>query len=204
MSTATADAARADAQGAGVTAPETVLLLLRRLLHRLLHRLRDPQAGRLSAELSALSVELGSCGTGRTGDPALALALARTHVDQGLQATEDGDLEAGWSHCYRARELRASAMTDVEAQAFARTLKAEIDAGDKFTAWRRTAVKELLSRVLAADGTAPEEPPGAWLREALFVLDEGYANEYRRLAILRHHQRWLLLTGTAALTGVMA
>jgi ADP-ribose pyrophosphatase YjhB (NUDIX family) len=163
--------------------------------------LRRPQLSRLLDEIADLTATLAVASPeGADSQPWRWAALR--HVAQAREAVSCGDIDAGWNQAYRARECLIEGYDADEVLRGAGTLRDELVASGKFSQWRRLAAVNLLAPVLDATGTSDagsEEGRRARLREALRIRNESFDNDYRKLTILRRHQRSLLGIGSASM-----
>jgi 8-oxo-dGTP pyrophosphatase MutT (NUDIX family) len=110
----------------------------------------------------------------------------------------------GWAMLHLAREFEIQSFSHEKCDAQASNVR--IEAPSKLTGWRRTAVLKLLA--LDKWGDASDDVRKEWLVDALRILHESYANEYRDVAILRRYQAILLVMAmpivAVLLTGFIA
>ncbi|MET0842456.1 MAG: NUDIX domain-containing protein [Mycetocola sp.] len=173
-------------------------------------RRNDPQRRRLVEEIDDLASQLRQAPPPEISEAAdrAAVSLAADHIRRARQALSVGDVDTGWGQAFRAREALVARMSDDEVVYTALSLRSEVVASDKIKQWRQDAVTVLVKPILDSERrpwlrTPPRGNRDA-LREALLIRNESFSNEYRKLTILRRHQKHLLWTGVVALALVLA
>ncbi|SFN90355.1 NUDIX domain-containing protein [Mycetocola miduiensis] len=173
-------------------------------------RRNDPQLRRLAEEIDDLASQLREAPPSEISEAAdrAAVSLAADHIRRARRALFVGDVDTGWGQAFRAREALVARMSDDEVVYTALSLRSEVVASDKIKQWRQDAVTALVKPILDRERrpwlrTPPRGNRDA-LREALLIRNESFSNEYRKLTILRRHQKHLLWTGVVALALVLA
>lgn len=172
-----------------------------RLRQMVANWLRRPQMARLREEVTDLAAHLAQTGSPGEG-PQPWRAAALHHVARAREAATTGDVDTGWNQTYRAREFLIAGYDADEVTRAAVVLRDELEVSGKFSEWRRAAARHLLEPVLAsATGAGPmnERDRSARLQEGVRIRNENFANEYRKLTLLRRHQRSLLSIGSASM-----
>ncbi len=167
------------------------------------HWSQRPQMNRLLEEINDLTAELAEP---RTQELPPWRVMAVRHVAKAREAAAAGDLDTGWSQTYRARECQIAGFDDDEVLREASVVRDELLISDKFGKWRRTAAKNLLAPVLAKKAknkTQSASDRVERLQAAVRVRNESFANEYRKLTLLRRHQLALLGFGIVSMLAII-
>lgn len=159
---------------------------------------RDPRRNWLEAEILSLKT-----------DPKIARgARARTDLCIAEEALRDGDVDAAWHLYYFARRDLVHEYDATELQIAVTTLRAEIRDPWRLPPWRIDAIRKHLDSVrLPRDGEVVGEAEIQASRLAVAVAvgirNEGVANDFWRLAIVRHYQKILMILGAPFLIAVV-
>jgi hypothetical protein len=131
-------------------------------------------------------------------------------IDKADEAGRSRDVDSAWQHLYRARQELVMNYDLGRLRIVARTLNAEICDRGRLPAWRVEAIRKLLTDsgliVKNKETSAPHcdlESCRLTIASALSLRNEGVANDYWRLAIIRHYQRILIVIGLPVLTTVV-
>jgi ADP-ribose pyrophosphatase YjhB (NUDIX family) len=168
-------------------------------------RKNNPQLRRLLEEIGDLASELHEAPHAEIDEAAdrAAVRQAAGHIRRARQAASVGDVDTGWGQAFRAREALVPRLSEDQVVHTALALRAEVVTSGKIKQWRQDAVASLVTSIIDTEGRSSSVgPPKAnrdALREALRIRNESYSNEYRKLTILRRHQKGLLWIGVVAL-----
>jgi hypothetical protein len=161
--------------------------------------LRDPEKAQLQTEirhlLSMVQAAKQACESGKSE----AAALAQDQVDFAQKACREKDMEGGWEHAYRARGRLVRCLSNERLMAQAKTLRAEVHDKRLVSTWRQVAIEGLLDQLCEEPQPCLSESQREAYYEALHLRNQGVVNQYRRLRIVRHHQKLLLIIGAPIL-----
>ncbi|HEU4542885.1 MAG TPA: hypothetical protein VFR23_17280 [Jiangellaceae bacterium] len=161
---------------------------------------RDPQRSRLHAEIEELEAELEALQ--RYSDmPKTIMELAENYLERAKEAY-GRDVEEGWQQAFHVREQLVRCLHDDRLRRVADNLHAELTEAGRLEPWRRVAVQRHLRMLEQVDGQLGGQGRGALTEgqrdaiiEALRLRNQGLANSYWRLAMVRRHQSLLMLIG---------
>lgn len=123
---------------------------------------------------------------------------ARRLLRRAVEASDAGDVDGGWALVGRIEEAQIVRSDAERVRVRAMSLRTETEVGDKHNAWRRHAILELVAP-LTEPAEIGLEHMRLRLAAAVRLHNEGSANEYRSLSLLRRHQRTLVATSTVVL-----
>lgn len=137
-----------------------------------------------------------------------ALEAARTYLRSARECVDSNEIEAAWSHLYRARELLIKNYGPIQVSAMAHALCEEVAEDRNIAGWRVRVVKEVLkpdiSTTSGGDGIAGELAARRQrLYEAAKIRDDGQTEVFIRLRVHRHFQLILLVLGIPILTATI-
>ena len=168
--------------------------------------MRGPQLRRLYEEIGDITSEIGQPGSTERKVEAWR-SSAWLHVNRATEAARLGDLDTAWGQAYRARECQVLGYDPAKVILVASELRDELQVSKKFVEWRRVAALALLNPIpheLKGGALLRAKDRRSRLYEAVRIRNESFANEYRRLTILRCHQKKLLYIGLGALALLIA
>jgi hypothetical protein len=157
--------------------------------------LKDPRQAWIMAEIAEVQLEAG-----QAGDQSKAQQL----VEEAKDACERLDVDTAWHHLHRAQQELIERYELAELRLHAMVLLAEAEEPGRLPQWRVKAIRQALP-----DTHFPwDESDLISLRQevvaAMKIRNEGIANDYWRLAIVRHYQNLLLTIGIPTLIVVIA